>query len=410
MNVEFNYDKNGLYLVACSGGPDSMALLDMLYKQNYHLIVALVNYKKRAESDEEKEMVNNYCNQRNISFYSTDFNVDYSKKSFQAVARDFRYSFFKELYFKFNCSGLFVGHQKDDLIETYLLKLRRHVTNLSYLIEEKTIIKDMIVYRPLLHVYKDELVKYCKENNVDYGIDSSNLLPVYPRNSIRIELKNKDKEKIYKEALKKDKVLKDKQNEVLEFLNTHNQPYNINDLKDKDNLFLRYFLYFAVDKKYKQAINNHSLFNLLSLLRFDKPNVMHNIEENYYMVRSYSNLTFEFCFNDVEYCYELSEIKELDTPYFKIANAGLKMQGICLFESDFPIKIRNIKNGDKIDIKDGHKKINRLLIDKKIPLARRKTMPVIENAKGKIIFVSGIYRYFERKTMQNNFFVLEYKK
>ena len=81
-----------------------------------------------------------------------------------------------------------------------------------------------------------------------------------------------------------------------------------------------------------------------------------------------------------------------------------------MFESDFPIKIRNIKNGDKIDIKDGHKKINRLLIDKKIPLARRKTMPVIENAKGKIIFVSGIYRYFERKTMQNNFFVLEYKK
>ena len=51
------YDKSYPYLIACSGGPDSMALLDMLLKDNFNIIIAHVNYKTRDESDAEEAMV-----------------------------------------------------------------------------------------------------------------------------------------------------------------------------------------------------------------------------------------------------------------------------------------------------------------------------------------------------------------
>ena len=53
-------------LVGVSGGPDSFALLDMLYKLNINLIVCNVNYKTRNESDYEEEIVKKYCKSRNI--------------------------------------------------------------------------------------------------------------------------------------------------------------------------------------------------------------------------------------------------------------------------------------------------------------------------------------------------------
>ena len=60
--------KSEYLLVAVSGGPDSMALLDMLYKMNFKLIVCNVNYKTRAESDLEEEIVRSYCSKRNVLF------------------------------------------------------------------------------------------------------------------------------------------------------------------------------------------------------------------------------------------------------------------------------------------------------------------------------------------------------
>ena len=410
MRILFNQDKKGLYLVACSGGPDSMALLDLLYHQHFNILVALVNYKKRLESDEEEAMVKAYCMKRNIPFYSTEFQVNYEKKSFQAVAREFRYDFFSKLYHEFHCDGLFVAHHKDDVIETYLLKKQRNVINLSYLIESETNIKNMKVYRPLLHCYKEELLQYCKANEVEYRVDKSNFLPIYPRNIIRKQIQNLDKNAIYQQALDDEATLKHKQEEVLNYLNNHSMPYRLDDLKQKDPLFLQYFLYFAVDPMYRHAINNNQVSNLIKIFGSKKPNLKHKIEKNYYMIKAYDNLVFKEIESARTYCYLLNDFEYFDTSYFKTTSTGAKMQGIYLEKSDFPIKIRNIKVGDVVDLAQGHKKINRLLIDKKIPIDRRKMMPIIENAQGKIIYVSENYRYFTRKTTQNNFFVIEYKK
>ena len=99
------YPKNYKYLVAVSGGPDSMALLDMLYKDNFtNLNVALVNYKKRKVSDDEQLMVEEFCKKRNIPFYYSVYNDENLKGSFQVKAREYRYNFFVKLYFSLKLS------------------------------------------------------------------------------------------------------------------------------------------------------------------------------------------------------------------------------------------------------------------------------------------------------------------
>ena len=145
-----SYDLNKKYIVACSGGPDSMALLDMLKNHNFNLIVAMVNYKTRDESDAEEDLVRKYCKNNNIKCYIETFHENY-KGNFESIARKFRYNFFAKIYKKENADGLFVAHHKDDVIETYLLKKKRNVVNKSYLINEHTIINKMNVYRPLVY-------------------------------------------------------------------------------------------------------------------------------------------------------------------------------------------------------------------------------------------------------------------
>ena len=62
-------DIKNKYLIAVSGGADSMALLDVLRKENYNLVVAHVNYKSRPTSDRDEEIVKEYCRVHNINFY-----------------------------------------------------------------------------------------------------------------------------------------------------------------------------------------------------------------------------------------------------------------------------------------------------------------------------------------------------
>ena len=89
------------YIAAVSGGPDSMAMLNM-FKHKIKT-VAFVNYKKRIESDYEEQIVKEFCEENNIIFFA--YTVDWKKENekinnFQAHARKIRYDFFAKWQFK----------------------------------------------------------------------------------------------------------------------------------------------------------------------------------------------------------------------------------------------------------------------------------------------------------------------
>ena len=185
-----NLDKNKKYLLACSFGPDSMALFDMLLKEKYSFEVAHVNYHLREESDFEEKSLREFCEKEKIKLHVFQ-NSKIFNSNVEANCREVRYSFFASLYKAYGFDGLLVAHNEDDLIETYLLQKRRKNLVFHYGLAAQNTLKDMVVYRPLLSWTKENLLKYCDKELIPYAIDKTNLQPIYLRNILRLKTVSK---------------------------------------------------------------------------------------------------------------------------------------------------------------------------------------------------------------------------
>ena len=179
-------------LVAVSGGSDSLALLDILKNKNeYNLIAVHVNYNYRDSALRDETIVRNYCDKNNIKLYVKSLDSKNDKEgNFEDWARVIRYKFFKEVYDKENCVCLFVGHHKDDFIETYLMQKARNALVDYYGINKEVELQGMKVVRPLLEYSKKDLEKYCNDNNIEFGVDETNYDLNYSRNSVRANIIN----------------------------------------------------------------------------------------------------------------------------------------------------------------------------------------------------------------------------
>ena len=95
--ILLNLENSKKYVVACSFGPDSMALLFSAIKQNLNVVVAHVNYRKRDISQFEQDELTKYCKENDIKIYILDLKGKKSEGNFQDWARKTRYEFFKEI-------------------------------------------------------------------------------------------------------------------------------------------------------------------------------------------------------------------------------------------------------------------------------------------------------------------------
>ena len=171
--------KNDTIIVACSGGPDSMCLLDVInsYKEAYGLnvICAHVNHGLRIESDDEALFVKKYCNDKNIIFEYMKIENYKNNKFSEQEARRKRYKFFNDLAFKYNAKHLMTAHHGDDLIETILMRITRGSNLKGYagipMISEN---EKYSIIRPLLNLTKETILEYLKDRNIEYVLYKSN--------------------------------------------------------------------------------------------------------------------------------------------------------------------------------------------------------------------------------------------
>ena len=106
-------DRQKRYLLACSYGPDSMALLGMLLKGKYNFSVAHVNYNLRPESKEETKSLKAFCKANNIDVYIKS-NKRKITKNIEEKCREIRYQFFQEIYNDNKFDALLIAHNQDD--------------------------------------------------------------------------------------------------------------------------------------------------------------------------------------------------------------------------------------------------------------------------------------------------------
>lgn len=174
-------------LVACSGGIDSMVLLDVLLKLNYSFAVAHCNFKLRGtESDDEMKFVADFCTRNNIRFFAQEFDTLHYKKenkiSTQIAARQLRYEWFEKIRKENHFHCIVTAHHADDQLETILLNFTKG-TGVNGLVGMKP--KNNFIIRPMLAITKAEIMDFALANKIEYREDSSNSSNDYQRNKVR---------------------------------------------------------------------------------------------------------------------------------------------------------------------------------------------------------------------------------
>lgn len=163
------------FVVACSGGVDSMAGLDFLLHGKYRPSVAFFDHLT-ASSKRERDVVENYCWDKNIDFFHRESSVTKAKgESWEEYWRNERYQFLDS----FECPVV-VCHHLDDVVETWIFS---SLNGQSKLIPYRR----NNVIRPFLLNPKEKLVKWAERHKVPYTYDicnSANLMRNYIRKDI----------------------------------------------------------------------------------------------------------------------------------------------------------------------------------------------------------------------------------
>jgi len=173
------------FIVAFSGGFDSMCLLDILIKEKYSVIAVHLNHNWRGqESLQEEENCKKFAANNNIEFYSETLTDEIEHS--ETAAREARYAFFKKCANKFKSNVIFTAHNFDDNAETVLYRIIKGTGTLG--LQGIKEVRDNLYYRPLLTTTREEIEQYCRQNNLKPNKDSSNDNVKYKRNLIRKKL------------------------------------------------------------------------------------------------------------------------------------------------------------------------------------------------------------------------------
>lgn len=416
MNIDnfiksINLDNDDYVIVGVSAGPDSMALLHMLEK-NLHckIVCAHINHNVRSQSKEEENYLKEYCEKKKIIFETFKIN-SYSENNFENEARKKRYDFYEKILKKYNSHNLFLAHHGDDLIETIIMKIIRGsnlegyagIKTLSYLDNYKII-------RPLLSLTKEDIIKYNKENNIKYYIDSTNEDITYTRNRYRLKLlpllKQEDKN-VHLKFLKYSNTLQEYDNYInYEIKNKLSRIYNnncinIKEINQEHEFMKKNIIFYILSKIYNNKSNiikEKNLIDIIKMTNNNKPNYIINLPKNYIAKKEYNYIYIEKNKKIELHSYKkiLQKINKIDDIIIELVdNIETDSNNVCRLNSNqikLPLFLRNKKNGDYIKIKglNGKKKIKDIFIDSKIPKDKRDNYPLLVDSDDNILWIPNI--------------------
>jgi tRNA(Ile)-lysidine synthase len=187
LQTQFPFLAQAKLLVACSGGLDSVVLLQLCKSSHLDLAVAHCNFQLRGlESIQDQQFVQDLCLDLQLPFHTTHFDTKAyaqdAKCSTQMAARDLRYHWFAELAQEFHYDYILTAHHANDALETFLINLSRG-TGLDGLVGIPSVNENIV--RPLLVFSREQLHAFALQQGYTWREDSSNASDHYLRNAIR---------------------------------------------------------------------------------------------------------------------------------------------------------------------------------------------------------------------------------
>ncbi|MDO9493302.1 tRNA lysidine(34) synthetase TilS [Acetobacterium sp.] len=182
-------------LIGVSGGADSLALLYFLDKfaDQFHIAIGVAHLHhglRGAAADGDEAFVQNFCQERNISFFSRQRNIQEisqtEKISVEEAGRKERYGFFRAIAEDHGYNRIAMGHHINDQAETMLMRLIRGtgVKGVSGIKSSR----DNLYIRPFLCLQKKEILNYCEIHKLAFRTDATNFQRDYTRNKIRLDI------------------------------------------------------------------------------------------------------------------------------------------------------------------------------------------------------------------------------
>ncbi len=422
---------NDTIVVALSGGPDSMALTDLLLRLNkkINLIACHVNHGLRKESDLEEIFVKNYCLKNNIVFEYLKIDNYHNNKFTEAEARKKRYDFFSYTVDKYKAKYLLTAHHGDDLIETVLMRIVRGSTLKGYSgISLISNFNNCSILRPLIYTTKDEIIKYLTDNKIEYVVDNSNTDTHYTRNRYRANmlpfLKEENKnvhlkfKKFSDTLLMYDKYVSSICKQELNKMYKDNKLY-INSFINYDYLIQKRIIYMILENiyaSYLECINDKHVEIIFNLINSSNCSSSINLPNNIVVYKEYGYINFSKLENNnfkIELNNEinLSNGKKISIIDYIDSDSNYECR-LCFDEIKLPIFVRNKKDGDIMYVKGMNgksKKVSDIFTNSKIPKEIRNSYPIVVDSNDTILWIPGIKKSkFDRTKSEKYDIILKY--
>lgn len=415
-------------VVAVSGGPDSVCLLNILFQLrkplNASLITAHLDHGLRPKEDEkETEFVADLARRLNLALaYGKINNLSEAHgTSIEEKAREKRYQFLTKVLDEHHAQKVALGHNMNDQAETVLMHILRGTgpTGLSGIPP----VRENRFIRPLINITSDEIHTYLKQKDIPFMVDSSNLEKKYLRNKIRLELIPlllKYQPRLV-EHLGELALLCGKENQFMEEEARKGlQTMILYSSENSLDLSLTTFKNFSIPLQYRiirQAIKRvrgnlrridiGHIKAVIDLANNSRPQIKINLPENLIIKKIYERLRFslgveietgdfsyhikntgKFQIKEINQTISLTEISKKD---FLLLSPSPREAFLDLDKLQWPLRVRNFKVGDRFMPlgMDGFKKLKDIFIDNKIPFEERKKIAILENGND-IIWVCGI--------------------
>jgi len=186
------YAKEPFYLVGVSGGVDSRVLLQILLDAGFtNLVICHLDHRLRgSDSERENRLIRRLASRLKLPLVQEQVQGWPPKLSLETAARQARQQFFSRAAKQFGANHIFLGHHADDQVETFLFNILRGTGSIGQAaMRTETRIAtngiDLILLRPLLHVWKQEIRDYAKKRRLKFSEDVTNAENKFTRNRIR---------------------------------------------------------------------------------------------------------------------------------------------------------------------------------------------------------------------------------
>ncbi len=418
-------------IVAVSGGPDSMVLLEALSELVENcLIVAHLNHKFRGDSAaSDADFVRAECDKRGITCVVREIDVpaemERAGTGAQETARSVRYQFLYDVAREYGASTIAFGHNADDQAETVLMRIIRGtgmygLSGIPYKREHDGV----LLVRPLLNVTRNQIEKHAKEHGLAYITDQSNFSTKYFRNLTRMEILpylEQYNPQLSNSLRQLAEIARD-ENEYLDYeAKAHIQEAVRRD-KNQLELNVREFT------KLDIAIQRRVIHLLLKEYRTRQETTYRNIEDIIKLAanphpsksldlagidvyRQYNNLIFKetsqkrnnayaysLAIPSEQYIEELGQTVTISVTAKKLSSeeetefGETEVFDRAKIEAD-SLTIRSRMPGDRIKLigVDGRTKLKDLFINLKIPQGRRMLQPIVADDK-EILWLPGLRR------------------